>query len=115
MLQRYMLANDEPTEAMFDLISRMLEYEPTQRITLASALDHPYFETLPEHQKCVSYLILKIITLSYFIDYIYKIVIIKIQHWSNNSKQQQGVIINTRVVVMIQVAVHGLVLLLRRS
>jgi serine/threonine protein kinase len=49
-----MLANDEPTEAMFDLISRMLEYEPTQRITLASALDHPYFETLPEHQKCVS-------------------------------------------------------------
>jgi CDC-like kinase len=50
-LQRYMLCTDEATEAMFDLITRMLEYEPSQRITLRDALQHKYFDVLPEQHK----------------------------------------------------------------
>lgn len=56
---------------LFDLIRKMLEYEPSQRITLglifsffkylflfkilkfclAEALNHPFFEKLPTHQR----------------------------------------------------------------
>jgi len=31
----------------FDLLSKMLEYDPAQRITAAAALDHPYFQEIP--------------------------------------------------------------------
>ncbi|KAI1720423.1 protein kinase domain-containing protein [Ditylenchus destructor] len=46
-LLRYIQSNDEEHRELFDLIQRMLEYEPTQRIALADALDHPYFKRLP--------------------------------------------------------------------
>jgi CDC-like kinase len=44
---RYMMSEDEDHRQLFDLISRMLEYEPTQRITLTDALDHQFFCKLP--------------------------------------------------------------------
>ena len=46
-LHRYMINDNEDHKQLFDLISRMLEYEPTQRITLCEALDHPFFGKLP--------------------------------------------------------------------
>lgn len=36
---------------MFDLIQRMLEYEPTHRITLKDALTHEFFDALPASQR----------------------------------------------------------------
>ena len=32
-----------------DLIARMLEYDPTKRISLAEAVNHPFFEPLSSH------------------------------------------------------------------
>ncbi|XP_053677927.1 serine/threonine-protein kinase Doa [Anopheles nili] len=41
---------------LFDLIRKMLEYDPTKRITLDKALRHPFFAKLPAnlrlHEKC---------------------------------------------------------------
>jgi CDC-like kinase len=42
-----MISEDEDHRQLFDLISRMLEYEPTHRITLTDALDHQFFCKLP--------------------------------------------------------------------
>ncbi|KAF8778479.1 dual specificity protein kinase CLK2-like isoform X1 [Argiope bruennichi] len=50
-LKRYIPVDDEDHRVLYELISRMLEYEPSQRITLAEALDHPFFEKLPAEQK----------------------------------------------------------------
>jgi CDC-like kinase len=48
--QRYQSSDEEIHTQLFDLISRMLEYEPQSRMTLNEALDHPFFSTLPmEH------------------------------------------------------------------
>lgn len=38
-----MKKDDEETKQLFDLIGRMLEYDPVERIGLAEALQHPYF------------------------------------------------------------------------
>lgn len=38
-----MKKEDDETKHLFDLITRMLDYDPTTRITLHEALDHPYF------------------------------------------------------------------------
>ncbi|CAB3368562.1 Hypothetical predicted protein [Cloeon dipterum] len=46
-LHRYQITEEEQHVALFDLISRMLEYEPSNRITLAEALDHTFFSYLP--------------------------------------------------------------------
>jgi serine/threonine protein kinase len=40
------MAEEEQHVALFDLISRMLEYEPSNRITLGEALDHTFFSYL---------------------------------------------------------------------
>lgn len=32
---------------LFDLIARMLEYDPAKRISLAEALQHDFFDSLP--------------------------------------------------------------------
>ena len=38
----------------YDLLSRMLEYDPNKRITAAEALDHEYFKEPPlPMKKCV--------------------------------------------------------------
>uniref|UniRef100_A0A915CZM8 Protein kinase domain-containing protein n=1 Tax=Ditylenchus dipsaci TaxID=166011 RepID=A0A915CZM8_9BILA len=50
-LHRYMQSNDVDHQELFDLILKMLDYEPTSRITLKEALQHPYFRRLPSHQK----------------------------------------------------------------
>ncbi|XP_025829000.1 dual specificity protein kinase lkh1 isoform X2 [Agrilus planipennis] len=44
--------NDESDHAqLFHLIQRMLEYEPSERITLREALMHPFFDKIPAHQR----------------------------------------------------------------
>ncbi|XP_045535192.1 serine/threonine-protein kinase DCLK3 isoform X3 [Papilio machaon] len=50
-LLRYMQSNNEEHRQLFELIARMLEYEPAQRITLREALAHPFFSKLPHHQR----------------------------------------------------------------
>ncbi|XP_018318083.1 dual specificity protein kinase CLK2 isoform X3 [Mycetomoellerius zeteki] len=50
-LHRYMLSDDEDHRQLFDLIQRMLEYEPSQRITLKDALTHSFFDALPASQR----------------------------------------------------------------
>lgn len=44
-----MKREDEETKQLFDLIARMLEYDPVERITLEEALQHPYFD-VPEEK-----------------------------------------------------------------
>ena len=47
MMQRYIGADTEDHRQLFDLIEKMLEYEPSQRIHLADAVrQHPYFQPL---------------------------------------------------------------------
>uniref|UniRef100_A0A1B6JMD1 dual-specificity kinase n=1 Tax=Homalodisca liturata TaxID=320908 RepID=A0A1B6JMD1_9HEMI len=50
-LHRYQTVDDEDHRQLFDLISRMLEYDPTERITLAEALRHPFFEKIQPVQR----------------------------------------------------------------
>ncbi|XP_049952555.1 dual specificity protein kinase CLK2 isoform X1 [Schistocerca serialis cubense] len=50
-LHRYQHSDDEDHRQLFDLVSRMLEYEPSARITLAEAMRHPFFDKIPPHQR----------------------------------------------------------------
>ncbi|XP_050349052.1 probable dual specificity protein kinase madd-3 isoform X2 [Nymphalis io] len=50
-LLRYLQSNSEEHRQLFELIARMLEYEPSQRITLRDALKHPFFSKLPSQQR----------------------------------------------------------------
>ncbi|XP_031829521.1 CDC like kinase darkener of apricot isoform X2 [Nomia melanderi] len=50
-LHRCMLSDDEEHRQLFDLIQKMLEYEPSQRIVLKDALAHSFFDALPAHQR----------------------------------------------------------------
>ncbi|XP_043261060.1 dual specificity protein kinase CLK2 isoform X2 [Colletes gigas] len=50
-LHRCMLTDDEEHRQLFDLIQKMLEYEPAQRIVLKDALVHPFFDALPVNQR----------------------------------------------------------------
>ncbi|MEE6512086.1 hypothetical protein FKM82_019011 [Ascaphus truei] len=45
-LKEFMLCEDCDHQLLFDLIQRMLEYDPTKRITLDEALRHPFFDKL---------------------------------------------------------------------
>uniref|UniRef100_A0A1S4JNX2 dual-specificity kinase n=1 Tax=Culex quinquefasciatus TaxID=7176 RepID=A0A1S4JNX2_CULQU len=55
-LHRYVLAETPDHLQLFDIIRRMLEYDPANRITLSEALRHPFFAKLPAaqrlHDKC---------------------------------------------------------------
>ncbi|XP_068081761.1 dual specificity protein kinase CLK2 isoform X4 [Anabrus simplex] len=50
-LRRYQNSDDDDHRHLFDLIARMLEYEPSARITLGEALRHPFFDKIPPHQR----------------------------------------------------------------
>ncbi|KAM7362463.1 CDC like kinase darkener of apricot isoform 2-T2 [Cochliomyia hominivorax] len=50
-LFRYQMSDSEDHCELFDLIKKMLDYEPSQRITLGEALRHPFFDKLPPHQR----------------------------------------------------------------
>ncbi|XP_074094091.1 CDC like kinase darkener of apricot isoform X2 [Cotesia typhae] len=50
-LHRYMLSDEGDHRQLFNLIQHMLEYEPTERITLKDALTHPFFDALPASQR----------------------------------------------------------------
>lgn len=46
-----MVCDSDGDMNLFNLIERMLDYDPAVRITLKEALEHPFFATLPESQK----------------------------------------------------------------
>lgn len=50
-LHRYVLAETPDHLQLFDIIRRMLEYDPANRITLSEALRHPFFAKLPAAQR----------------------------------------------------------------
>ncbi|XP_042216678.1 serine/threonine-protein kinase Doa-like isoform X1 [Homarus americanus] len=50
-LRSYQTKSDEDHRLLFDLISKMLEYEPAQRVTLTESLRHPFFDKIPAHQR----------------------------------------------------------------
>uniref|UniRef100_A0A0P4W7G5 dual-specificity kinase n=2 Tax=Scylla olivacea TaxID=85551 RepID=A0A0P4W7G5_SCYOL len=50
-LRSYQLSSSEDHRLLFDLISKMLEYEPSQRIGLPEALRHPFFDKLEPLQR----------------------------------------------------------------
>ncbi|XP_033025293.1 dual specificity protein kinase CLK1 isoform X1 [Lacerta agilis] len=47
-LKEFMQCHDADHENLFDLIGRMLEYDPAKRITLAEALEHPFLSPCKE-------------------------------------------------------------------
>uniref|UniRef100_A0A1B6K8J9 dual-specificity kinase n=1 Tax=Graphocephala atropunctata TaxID=36148 RepID=A0A1B6K8J9_9HEMI len=50
-LHRYQTVDDDDHRQLFDMISRMLEYDPAERITLAEALRHPFYEKIQTVQR----------------------------------------------------------------
>uniref|UniRef100_A0A182N135 Protein kinase domain-containing protein n=1 Tax=Anopheles dirus TaxID=7168 RepID=A0A182N135_9DIPT len=50
-LHRCVLTDKPDHLQLFDLIRKMLEYDPANRITLDKALRHPFFAKLPAHQR----------------------------------------------------------------
>ncbi|XP_060525217.1 probable dual specificity protein kinase madd-3 [Cylas formicarius] len=50
-LLRYKQSDDTEHNYLFDLIFKMLDYEPTDRITLKDALRHPFFDKILPNQR----------------------------------------------------------------
>ena len=49
--QKYQTSELEDHSLLFDLVERMLAYDPTERLTLAQALRHPFFSKLTADQR----------------------------------------------------------------
>ncbi|XP_061091607.1 dual specificity protein kinase CLK1-like [Conger conger] len=50
-LKQYMSSKSTDQEQLFDLIQKMLEYDPSKRIPLDQALKHPFFHPLKKDRK----------------------------------------------------------------
>lgn len=50
-MQRYRAGEEEDHKYLFDLIAKLLAYEPGERISLAEALRHPFFTAVPPYQR----------------------------------------------------------------
>lgn len=50
-LYRYMMSDGEDHRQLFDLIEKMLEYDPSRRINMAESLRHPFFDKLSAEQR----------------------------------------------------------------
>ncbi|XP_033837050.1 dual specificity protein kinase CLK2b [Periophthalmus magnuspinnatus] len=50
-LQKYLSSQSSEHHQFFDLLRQLLEYEPSKRITLSSALSHPFFSSLSRSQR----------------------------------------------------------------
>ncbi|CAF0918642.1 unnamed protein product [Rotaria sordida] len=50
-IRRYMMSDEQDHQQLFELIEKMLEYDPKRRITLVDALRHPFFERLLPEQR----------------------------------------------------------------
>lgn len=46
-----MMSDEQDHQQLFELIEKMLEYDPKRRITLSEALRHPFFERLLPEQR----------------------------------------------------------------
>lgn len=51
LVQTYMLHDSLEHAQLFDLMRRMLEFEPSQRITFSEALLHPFFAGLSAEER----------------------------------------------------------------
>ena len=51
VFQRYMMKDSEEHRQLFDLIEKMLEYDPVHRVSLIDAMKHPFFSKLTPEQK----------------------------------------------------------------
>ena len=49
--QRYMMGEEQDHQQLFELIEKMLDYDPKRRITLDESLRHPFFERLLPEQR----------------------------------------------------------------
>ena len=45
------MSDEQDHQQLFDLIEKMLDYDPKRRITLVDALRHPFFERLLSEQR----------------------------------------------------------------
>jgi len=50
-LMRYMMSDGEEHRQLFDLIERMLEYDPSRRISMHESMRHPFFDKLTSEQR----------------------------------------------------------------
>ena len=46
-LQKYRMSESEDHLLLFDLVMKMLAYDPVERINLDEALRHPFFDNIP--------------------------------------------------------------------
>jgi len=55
-LMRYIRHKEDPEHLkLVDLIARMLEYDPTKRISLAEAINHPFFDVIPPDRRYLAH------------------------------------------------------------